>query len=71
MQYVTNYFELQRINTNNSREIARDDSPEGTCPLLAKDSEWVDILQTPILPNPVPSSSSNIGDEEAVLQLVI
>lgn len=37
---------------------------EPHCPLLAKDSEWVDILQTS-----TKSSASN-SDEEEVLQLV-
>ncbi|XP_075992143.1 uncharacterized protein LOC142987333 [Anticarsia gemmatalis] len=44
-------------------------TPEPLCPLLAKDSEWVDILQT----TPAEStnkSTTNVSDEEEVLQLV-
>ncbi|KAJ8729537.1 hypothetical protein PYW08_001118 [Mythimna loreyi] len=38
------------------------------CALLAKDSEWVDILQTSQTENP--RSAANVSDEEEVLQLV-
>ncbi|RVE51208.1 hypothetical protein evm_004173 [Chilo suppressalis] len=45
-----------------------EESPEPLCPLAAKDSEWVDILQTP---NTGPGkSSSNLSDGEEELQLV-
>lgn len=46
----------------------REESPESLCPLAAKDSEWVDILQTPNSESE--KSSSNLTDEEEVLQLV-
>lgn len=42
--------------------------PEPLCPLLAKDSEWVDILQTS--QTDAAKSSTNVSDEEEVLQLV-
>ncbi|XP_053607790.1 uncharacterized protein LOC128673727 isoform X1 [Plodia interpunctella] len=42
---------------------------EVLCPLLAKDSEWVDIIQTPV-PSVRANSSPNVSDEEEVLQLV-
>ncbi|CAH1645027.1 unnamed protein product [Spodoptera littoralis] len=38
------------------------------CALLAKDSEWVDILQSP--QTDAARSSTNVSDEEEVLQLV-
>ncbi|KAI5641582.1 hypothetical protein NE865_06339 [Phthorimaea operculella] len=47
----------------------RSECPEHVCPLLAKDSEWVDIMQSPFPNTPAPSSTS-VGDEEDLLQLV-
>ncbi|PZC74685.1 uncharacterized protein LOC124645915 [Helicoverpa zea] len=42
--------------------------PQPLCALLAKDSEWVDILQTS--QSDTARSSTNVSDEEEVLQLV-
>ncbi|KAJ2953528.1 hypothetical protein O0L34_g1130 [Tuta absoluta] len=47
----------------------RSECPEHVCPLLAKDSEWVDIMQSPFPSTPAPSYTS-VGDEEDLLQLV-
>ncbi|CAH0603252.1 unnamed protein product [Chrysodeixis includens] len=41
---------------------------EPLCPLLAKDSEWVDILQSSL--TDTIRSTTNVSDEEEVLQLV-
>ncbi|XP_060807723.1 uncharacterized protein LOC106143000 [Amyelois transitella] len=57
--------------TSSSRVIRDDEereplsAKEALCPLLAKDSEWVDIIQAP-----VQSARANSSDEEEVLQLV-
>lgn len=50
---------------NHKNEVVRKPL-EPLCPLLAKDSEWVDILQTP----GNSPESTNVSEEEAVLQLV-
>ncbi|XP_034828676.1 uncharacterized protein [Maniola hyperantus] len=47
-------------SSSNANEVER---AEPQCPLLAKDSEWVDIIQN------TPDSKSN-SDAEAILQLV-
>ncbi|KAJ0181744.1 hypothetical protein K1T71_002466 [Dendrolimus kikuchii] len=61
----------QKTSATTNPETSRPDSEinasEPLCPLLAKDSEWVDILQT----NPNgPNSSTNVSDDEEILQLV-
>lgn len=52
------------------QKIPRGDntSSEPLCPLLAKDSEWVDALQTNSAN--VPNTSSSVSDDEEILQLV-
>ncbi|XP_049868599.1 uncharacterized protein LOC126368575 isoform X2 [Pectinophora gossypiella] len=50
----------------NHRDDGRSECPEQVCPLQAKDSEWVDILQSPFPDAPTPSSSNVVGDDEAV-----
>lgn len=57
------YDYLQKgLSSNNANEL---EQPEPQYPLLAKDSEWVDILQT------TPTGTKGNSDAEAVLQLVI
>ncbi|XP_052747280.1 uncharacterized protein LOC112058239 [Bicyclus anynana] len=48
-------------NSSNPNEIEKS---EPQCPLLAKDSEWVDILQT------TSTDSKGNSEDEAILQLV-
>ncbi|KAL0894656.1 hypothetical protein ABMA27_013208 [Loxostege sticticalis] len=58
-------------NPEPSKQPTKDagkDRAEPLCPLAAKDSEWVDILQTSAS-EPV-ASTTNVTDEEEVLQLV-
>ncbi|XP_026737796.1 uncharacterized protein LOC113501019 isoform X2 [Trichoplusia ni] len=54
--------------TRSSKHEVLRKQPEPLCPLLAKDSEWVDILQSSL--TDTIRSSTNVSDEEEVLQLV-
>lgn len=56
---------FQRSSTKRAEE---NKCPETTCPLAAKDSEWVDILQTPSTGSE--ETPTSVFDEEEVLQLV-
>ncbi|XP_052756849.1 uncharacterized protein LOC116412790 isoform X2 [Galleria mellonella] len=54
------------LNNVNNQDGHKTTQP--LCSLLAKDSEWVDVLQSPMIETN--KSSNNVSDEEEVLQLV-